>query len=144
MFVHISSEQLNLLLQLFMLMHYHELECLVKRWFAVLKVKVTVKVHIIKIWLSTIPSEVLIHLQPNLVWWYIIISWVVLWKDWIAVLYSRSKSQQRFKISISVHLDDIFPTAEPFVTRFVVVTHHLGPECYKKRLFCYLQDQGDS
>ena len=32
---------------------------------------------------SIIPSELLILWQPNLVWWYIIISQSVLWKKWI-------------------------------------------------------------
>ena len=59
-----------------------------KDWFAVFKIKVMVTVndHIIKIWLSYISSELLILLQRNLVWWHIIISWIVLWKDWIFVV----------------------------------------------------------
>ena len=32
---------------------------------------------------SAISSELLIHWQPNLVWWYIFISQSVLWKNWI-------------------------------------------------------------
>ena len=61
-----------------------------KDWFAVFKVKVTVKDHIIKVWLSNsnISSELLILLQLNLIWWHIIVSWIVLWKDWIAVFWS--------------------------------------------------------
>ena len=37
---------------------------------------------------STIPSNLVIHLQPNLVWWYIIISWNVVWK--IGLLWSAN------------------------------------------------------
>ena len=48
-----------------------------KDWFAVFKVKVTVKDYIIKIWLFNVSSEMLIRLQLNLVWWHIIISWIV-------------------------------------------------------------------
>ena len=59
-----------------------------KDLFAFFKVKVTVKDHIIEIWLSSISSELLILLQLNLDWWHIIISWIVLWKDWIALLWS--------------------------------------------------------
>ena len=43
-----------------------------KDWLAVFKVKVTVKDDIIKIWLFNILSELLIILQPNLVWLNII------------------------------------------------------------------------
>ena len=104
-----------------------------------------------------ISSELLNLLPPNLVWWYIIMnqsvfqegwitvfklmvtvedhvirSWIVLWKGWIAVLWLRSRSQERFKISVSVHLDDIFSSAEPFVTKLGVVIHHHGPVSCKK------------
>ena len=34
-------------------------------------------------------SELLILLQLNLVWWYITIRWIVLWKDWIPVSYTH-------------------------------------------------------
>ena len=85
----IFSELLNLLLPNLVLW------CIImsqivfqKDWFAVFKVKVTVKDNIIKIWLFNILSELLILLQLNLVWWYIIIRWIVLWKDWIALLWS--------------------------------------------------------
>ena len=43
-----------------------------KDWFAVFKMKITVKNNIIKIWLPNILSEPLILLRLNLVWWYII------------------------------------------------------------------------
>ena len=76
-----------------------------KDWFAVLKVKVTMKDHVIKVWLSNISSELLIL---NLVWWHIIISWIVLWKDWNALLWPRSRLQKRLRIPVTVHLE-IFP-----------------------------------
>ena len=41
---------------------------------------------------SIISSELLNFLHPNLVWWHIILSWSVLWKDWIAV----------FKVTVKV------------------------------------------
>ena len=83
MFVQIVfSESLNLLLP--NLVRW----CIVKSrivfqkdWFAVFKVKVTVKTNMIKIWLFNILSDLLILLQVNLVWWHIIIRWIVLWKD---------------------------------------------------------------
>ena len=81
-----------------------------------------------KIWLSNISSELLIFLQLNLVWWHIIISWIVLWKDWIALLWSRS--QEIFWISVNVHLHEIFSNAEPFVAKLGMVIHHCGPESF--------------
>ena len=36
--------------------------------------------------ISTISAKLLILLQPDLIGWYIIISWSVLCKDWIAVV----------------------------------------------------------
>ena len=88
-----------------------------KDWFVVFKVKATVMDHIIKIWLSNVSSELLILLQVNLVGWHITISWIVLWKDWIALLWSRSRLQERFKIPVDVHLDNVSSTAEPCVTK---------------------------
>ena len=88
----IFSESLNLLLQNLVWW------CIImsqivfqKYWFAVFKVKVTVKNTIIIIWLFDILSELLILLQVSLVWWHIIIRWIVLWKDWIALFWSRSR-----------------------------------------------------
>ena len=48
--------------------------------------------------------------SQTLVWWHMIMSWLVSWKDCIAVLCSKSRSQQRLKISLNVHLDHIFST----------------------------------
>ena len=75
------------------------------------------KIIIIKICVSSMSPELLILLQLNLVWWHIIISWNVLWRDWIALLLSRSRSQKRFRIPKNVHLDDISSAAEPSVTK---------------------------
>ena len=110
-----------------------------KGCFAVFTVKVTVKVYIIKIWLSAMSSELLILLQQTLVWWHIIVSWLVLWIDCIAVVCWRSGSQQRFKVSLDFYLDHIFSTAELFVTKFGMVMHHHRPERYAKRLVAVLK-----
>ena len=50
-------------------------------------------------------SELLILLQLNLVWWHIVVRWIVLWNGWIALLWSRSESQKRFRIPVNVHVD---------------------------------------
>ena len=109
-------------------------------WFAVFKVKATVKDHIFKIWPNT--SWTADTFELNLDRWHIIICWVVLWKDWIALLLSRSRWQGGFKIPVNVHLDSIFSTAEPIVTKLGMVMHHHEPECHARRLVCCLQVQG--
>ena len=64
-----------------------------KDWLAIFTFKVTVRAHGIKIrTVSIISIELLILLQPNLVWLYIIISQNVLWKDWIVCSKSRFKT----------------------------------------------------
>ena len=57
--------------------------------------------------------ELLILLQVNLVWRHISIRWIVVWKDWIALLWSRSGSQKRFIIPVNAHLNGISTVAEP-------------------------------
>ena len=115
-----------------------------KDWFAVFKVKVTVKDNIIKILLFNILSELLILLQQNLVWWCIIIRCIVLWKDWIALLWSWSHSQKRFRIPVNIHLNDLYSAAEPSVTKLGMMMQHHGPKCRGRRLVCCLQVQGQS
>ena len=75
---------------------------------------------------------------------HIIISWIVLWKDWIALLWSSSRSQERFGTPMNAHLDDASLTAEPFVTKLGMVMRHHRPSCHTRRLVCYLQGQGHS
>ena len=60
----------------------------------------------------------------------------------MAVLWSRS--QKGFKISMTVHLDDISSTAKPFVAKLGIVVHQHGRECRAKRVVCYFQGQGHS
>ena len=72
MFVHmISSEPLNFLLPNVVWW------CIImsqiifpKNWFAVFKIKVTMKNHLIKIWLSDISPELLLLFQLKLIWWH--------------------------------------------------------------------------
>ena len=57
---------------------------------------------------STIYSELLIFLLPNLIWWYIIISQNVLWRNWIAVfivsdLFTPGTGSRISNIFSSVH-----------------------------------------
>ena len=63
----------------------------------------------------------------------------------IGLLHSRSRSQRRVKMSENVCPDDIFWSAEHFVTNLgSVCVHHHELERHAKRLFCYFQDQGHS
>ena len=57
-----------------------------KDWFAVFKVKITVKIDPIKMTVSNVSTDFLILLQPTLNRWNIIISWSVLCKDMIVVV----------------------------------------------------------
>ena len=61
-----------------------------KDCFATIKVRDTISYN--KNIVSTISTEVLIFLQPNLVWWYI-----TSWKDWITV----------FRVSVTVMVQHI-------------------------------------
>ena len=54
-------------------------------------------------------------------------------------VWSRSRSQERFTVPVSIHLDDSSSTVEPFVTKLRVVMHHHGPECHARRSVGYLQ-----
>ena len=87
---------------------------------------------------SATSSKHLILLQPNLIWWYFIIgmSCGEREKKWIAAF--------RVKITVKVQnviecLDDIFWTAQPFVTKLGLVIHHHEPKCLVEKLICYLQ-----
>ena len=71
-------------------------------------------------------------MQLDLVWWHIIIRWIILWKDWIALLWSMSRSQKRFRIQVNVHLKDISSAAEPSVTKLGMVMQHHGPKWPKQ------------
>ena len=55
-----------------------------------------------------------------------------------------AKVTERFKIPENVHLGDVSSTAEPSVTKLVIVMQHHGSKCYVRRLVCFLQVQGHS
>ena len=76
---------------------FKKIELLSSDLFAIFKVKVTVKDHIIKIWLSNISSELLVLLQLNLVWWHIIISLVALWKKLDCLVVVKVRLTRKFQ-----------------------------------------------
>ena len=52
----------------------------------------------------------------------------------IWLLHSRSRSQQRFKVSVSICPDNIFWTTEHLVTRLGMMMQHCEPECHAKEI----------
>ena len=91
--------------------------------------------------LSTMSSELLILQQPNLVWWYMIISQNVLWKNWYIVFEVKVRVKGQ---NVSFYPDDIFLTAEHFVTKLGVVMQHHELGGHGKRLDCNFLGQGHS
>ena len=54
----------------------------------------------------------------------------------IGLLYSKSRSQRRFKMSANICLDDIFWTTKHFVTKLGMVMQQNEPECHaEQKLF---------
>ena len=127
--------------KLSMVMHHHESDCLPKDWFAVFKVMVTVKDHMIKIQLfyviwTTAPfatklSFMAHHHKLN-----------CLVKRFDCSVVVKVKVTERLTIPVNVHVDGIFSTAEFFVTKLGMVMHHHRPECHARRLVCCLHVQG--
>ena len=113
-----------------------------KEWFAVLKARVTAKDHIIKIRLSNISSEPQILLQLGLMAHQHKLDCLVKRLDCSVLV--KVKVIERFKIPVTVHLDDISSNAEPSVTKVAMVMHYHGPECHARRLVCCLRLQGHS
>ena len=106
-------------------------------------VAVTVRAYVISIivieniTILTISFALMIHLQPNLVWWLIIMSQSVSSEN-IGVLCSRWGLQETFKISV-VCLGSVFWTAEPFVTKHVpAVTAHVHSLCIAGCVFIWV------
>ena len=113
-----------------------------KDWFAIFRVKVAARAHMIKIWQFLL---------------YLLNCWPFCYQTWFASIYhkpecfygeigllcSRSRSQQHFKMSMNVCLD-IFWITEPFATKLGTVMHHHEPDCCSKRSVCGLQGQGHS
>ena len=62
----------------------------------------------------------------------------------IGLLHSRSVSQPRLNISVTVSLDDNLWITELFVTKPSMVINHYKPECHVQKMGCYLQGQGHS
>ena len=85
---------------------------------------------------SAISSELVILLQPNLVWWHQLERLV---KRLDCTLVFSVKVTAKVQISVNVSLDIIFSFAKPFVTKLGMEMQHHVPECSMKRLVCYFK-----
>ena len=97
-----------------------------KDWFAIFKVKVTARAHMIQI-RQFLSSELLIHLLPNLLDDTSSKARVSYKEIWL--LWSKSRSQQNLKMSVTVWPDDISEPL-PFTTNLVTVMHPDEPELF--------------
>ena len=102
-----------------------------KKLLTIFNVKVTVRA-IIKIWLF------LLYLLNcwsvcNQTFFDSTASWAGVSCGKIGLLHSRSRSQQKFKMSMNVSTDDFFWTTEHFVTKLGVVMQHYEPECHLEK-----------
>ena len=103
-----------------------------ENWFTVFNVKVTARAYIIKIWLF------LLYLKNgwsiwNQTWFGSTTLWAGVSCGKIGLLCSRSRSRQRFKMSVTVCPDNIFRTAEHFVTKLGMMMQHHEPECHAEK-----------
>ena len=83
--------------------------------------------------------ELLIPWQLNWVWWYIIRSQSVLWKQWITAFRVKVTANCQ---NVNVCPNGVFYTTKHFVSNFGIVMHHYESECHAKRFICYFQGQG--
>ena len=117
-----------------------------KDWFAIFKVKVTERAHMIKIWqfLLYLLNCLCFCYKLGLTVHYLKLECFML-ECFIEKLDCCVQGQGHGKISkLNVCPDDIFWIAEPFTTKLGLVVHHYEPDCLSKRLVCCLQGQGRS
>ena len=62
----------------------------------------------------------------------------------MGLLHLRSRSQQRFKMSVNVYLDDIFWITEHFVTKLCMAMQHREPECHAENFLLLLSSRSRS
>ena len=62
-------------------------------------------------------------------------------KNWITAFKVKVTGKGQI---VDVYPEDIFETAEPFVTELGIVMHHHELGCHAKRFVCYFQGQGHS
>ena len=89
--------------------------------------------------ISSKPPNVLF---PNLVLWFIIMSRSVVQKDWFAI-FKVVVTARAHMIKIDNYYG-VFWTADPFATKLGLIVYYHKPECFMKKLDCYVQGQGHS
>ena len=95
-----------------------------KKWFAVIKVKLTASAYVVRLWLFLLyVLNCIPFLQSDLAWWHILICQSVVWKKEERLLCSRSRSRWNFKMSVIVCPENFFSTTEPFITNLGIVMH---------------------
>ena len=114
-----------------------------KDWFAILKVKVTARAHMFKIW-QFLPYLLNCLIFCYQIWFDSTLPQARVSYGEIGLLCSRSRSQWKFKMLMNVCPDDVFWTAKHFGTKLGIVMHHQEPEYCAKRLVGYFQGQGHS
>ena len=117
-----------------------------KNWFTVFNVKVTVMAYSNNknMTICIVSSKLLVGLQPNLVWYYSIVSQSVLWKKGITAF--KVRSQERFKMSGNVCPDDIFSMCPIVSAQYLLncstifcVCAELGMVVYYHEVICHAQ-----
>ena len=112
-------------------------------WFTIFKVKATARAHMSKIWQF--------QLYFLNCWSFCYqtlfdsaLSWAKVSYKEIELLYSRSRLQQNFKMSLNVNCLSRWYLLNAFTTKLSMVVHQCESDCLPKRLVCCLQGQGHS
>ena len=123
-----------------MVMHHEEPDCLPKRLVCCLQSQGHSEgSYDQNMTFCYISSKLLIFLQLNLVWWHIITSWIVLWKDWIALCGQGHRKSSIFQL---MFIWMISLNCWTFCNQiWYMAVHYHGPMC-PARLVCCLQFQG--
>ena len=126
---------LRFVAKLSMVMHHHQPECLWKDCFAMVSVKVRMRVNVIKydhsccIHIYIYIQCCLILLQSNVIWWYIVMIWSNLWN--IGLLCSQSRSWWWLKTSWNV-FSPVFCSTDIFEAKLGVWIWASDKRSYKK------------
>ena len=111
-----------------------------KDWFAIFKVKVTARAHMINTW------QYLLYLLNcwsfyYQTWFDSTLSWAsVLQRNWIVVFEVKVTAKCQWTFVQMIFSESL----NLFATRLGMMMHHYEPDCLSKRLVCCLQGQGHS
>ena len=105
--------------------------------------------------MSTVSSKLLVHLQPNMVWQYSIISQSVLWKHLVTAFRAKVTAKVQnvsdrlsgwYLLIYRTFCYQTYSSTEHFVTKLLMMMQHHEPEYHveEKKKACYLQGQSHS